>query len=304
MIKNEDEVLVLSDLLPKKMTKEEENAVKEETKTLFQQYQKGDTKVRNKIVLLNLGLVYAKVSNWMRTRTLTGQELFTKEDLIQDCFVKLIECVDQYDLKQAAFSTYVYGQLTKELRHQFEQYSMNTFTSRYLYQTNQKIRSCINQYQELYGKNPSLDEIARELKITKVAVLSAYEGGQVSQSFQQPIYPGDCQDCPDELGDVVESRAYERMIRKTELTNLRNLLSTNFQTQLTEQEKERVSLVLSHWDGVGNFSFRKLEKTYGYGHNCIGQSFRKAMRKLGASSTFYEQVRDYLPGITKGQKRL
>ncbi len=87
--------------------------MKQETLELFKEYEKNKSEdIRNKIVLLNQGLVRAQVKTWQKKTNVPY------DDLVQIGMLGLINAVEKFDLlKGFAFSSFAIPYIRGEIQH-------------------------------------------------------------------------------------------------------------------------------------------------------------------------------------------
>lgn len=79
---------------------------------LIAQYQKSrDLSIRNKIILNNIGLVYAAAK-----KKIKNHSCFTVEDLVQEGVIGMIKSIEKFDVtKNTSFSTYAYYWISQQM---------------------------------------------------------------------------------------------------------------------------------------------------------------------------------------------
>ncbi len=154
---------------------------KEEKEELFVKIKQGDNEARNKFINGNLRLVLSVIQRFYGR----GENA---DDLFQVGCVGLIKAIDNFDLNQnVQFSTYAVPMIIGEVK-------------RYLRDNNsirvsRSIRDLaykVIQYKEKYGKEngrePKVEEIAKELGVTKEEIAFSLDAIQDPVSLQDPVY--------------------------------------------------------------------------------------------------------------------
>lgn len=156
----------------------------EHTMELIEAAHKGDKQARDQLVEENLGLIWSIV----RRFTGRGQEL---EDLFQIGSIGLIKAIDRFDTNfEVKFSTYAVPMITGEIKRFLRDDGMIK-VSRTLKEIAMKAKLKKEELNYQYGREPTLDEIANEIGITREELAEALESSAEVESLQQTIYQGD-----------------------------------------------------------------------------------------------------------------
>lgn len=153
----------------------------EEMKILFKRLQKGEVEVRNKIVGGNLRLVLSVIQRFNNR----GEHV---DDLFQVGCIGLMKAIDNFDLSQnVRFSTYAVPMIIGEIRRYLRD-NNPIRVSRSLrdtaYRALQIKESLINKK----AKEPTINEIAKELGISREEIVYALDAIQDPISLFEPIY--------------------------------------------------------------------------------------------------------------------
>lgn len=155
-----------------------------DTIELIRRSQEGDKEARDKVVMENVGLVWSIVRRFM----CRGHE---PEDLFQIGSIGLIKAIDKFDLSyDVKFSTYAVPMIMGEIKR-FLRDDGVIKVSRSLKETAGKIRVAREKLNNLYGREPTLDEIGQEMNLAKEEVVMALESGAEVESLYKTIYQGD-----------------------------------------------------------------------------------------------------------------
>ena len=155
-----------------------------DTLELIQLSKEGDRGARDRVVTENVGLVWSIVRRFANR----GHEM---EDLFQIGSIGLIKAIDKFDASyEVKFSTYAVPMITGEIKRFLRDDGMIK-VSRSLKETAVKIRAVRDKYANLYGREPSLEEIEAELKIDRAEIVMAMETGAEVESLYKTIYQGD-----------------------------------------------------------------------------------------------------------------
>lgn len=148
---------------------------------LFVQVQNGDTSARQKLINGNLRLVLSVIQRF----TNRGEYV---DDLFQVGCIGLMKAIDNFDLSQnVKFSTYAVPMIIGEIRRYLRD-NNPIRVSRSLrdvaYKALQVRDSLINKY----SREPSINEIASELKMPREEIVFALDAIQEPISLFEPIY--------------------------------------------------------------------------------------------------------------------
>ena len=153
----------------------------EEKNELFINIKKGDNNARKAFVNGNLRLVLSVIQRF-RGR---GE---SADDLFQVGCVGLIKAIDNFDLTQGVqFSTYAVPMIIGEVRRYLRD-NNSIRVSRSTRDLAYKIIQYKEKYNKEHGKEPKIEEIAKELEIKKEEVAFSLDAIQDPISLQEPIY--------------------------------------------------------------------------------------------------------------------
>ena len=153
----------------------------EEKNELFVKIKNGDNNARKAFVNGNLRLVLSVIQRF-RGR---GE---SADDLFQVGCVGLIKAIDNFDLTQGVqFSTYAVPMIIGEVRRYLRD-NNSIRVSRSTRDLAYKIIQYKEKYNKEHGKEPKIEEIAKELGIKKEEVAFSLDAIQDPISLQEPIY--------------------------------------------------------------------------------------------------------------------
>ncbi len=171
--------------------------LKEAEKTeLLKKIRQGDSEAREKLINGNLRLVLSVIQRFS-TR---GEN---SDDLFQVGCIGLIKAIDNFDINQnVRFSTYAVPMIIGEIRRYLRDYNpvrVSRSIRDTAYHAMQIKERIINETQ----KEPTPEEIAREMGIKKESVVLALEAIVDPVSLYEPVYcdAGDTIFIMDQLGD-------------------------------------------------------------------------------------------------------
>lgn len=156
----------------------------EETIQLIRQAHEGDKIARDQLIESNVGLV------WSVVRRFTGRG-YELEDLFQIGVIGLMKAIDKFDLNfDVRFSTYAVPMIMGEVKRFLRDDGMIK-VSRNLKELSFKARVSREELQRIHGREPTLEELAKEIGTTREELAVALESSSEVESLSQVIYQGD-----------------------------------------------------------------------------------------------------------------
>lgn len=196
----------------------------------------GSKEARDKLINGNLRLVLSVIQRF----TGRGEDI---DDLFQIGVVGLIKAINNFDLtKEVRFSTYCVPMITGELRRHLRDYS-HVKVSRSMRDLAYKAIKAKETLLMNLGREPNIDEIAKETGEKRSDIVIALESISDPVSLYEPVY-SDSEDTVyilDQIGDKndVESKMDELAIRDA-IKNLgkreKNILYLRFLKGHTQME--------------------------------------------------------------------
>ena len=154
---------------------------KEEKEALFIKIKAGDEEARNKFIKGNLRLVLSVIQRFYGR----GEN---PDDLFQVGCVGLIKAIDNFDLSQnVQFSTYAVPMIIGEVKRYLRD-NNSIRVSRSVRDLAYKVIQYKEKYIKENGKEPKIEEVAKELDVTKEDVAFSLDAIQDPVSLQEPIY--------------------------------------------------------------------------------------------------------------------
>lgn len=144
----------------------------------------GDKEARNLLVTENIGLVWSIVRRFSNR----GHEL---DDLFQIGSIGLIKAIDKFDTSfDVKFSTYAVPMITGEIKRFLRDDGMIK-VSRSLKETANKVRITREILNNRLGREPTIEEISKEIDIDLENIVMALESNAEVESLYKTIYQGD-----------------------------------------------------------------------------------------------------------------
>jgi RNA polymerase sporulation-specific sigma factor len=153
----------------------------EETKELFRKMKEGDTEAREKLINGNLRLVLSVIQRFCGR----GENA---DDLFQVGCVGLIKAIDNFDTSlDIQLSTYGVPMIIGEIRRYLRDNNM-VRVSRSVRDLAYKVLQAKEKLTRENGKEPTIEEIAKELNVEKEEVVLSLDAIQDPVSLQEPVY--------------------------------------------------------------------------------------------------------------------
>jgi len=152
-----------------------------EMRRLFARMLEGDTEAREKLVSGNLRLVLSVIQRFNNRGELV-------DDLFQVGCIGLIKAIDNFDLEQnVKFSTYAVPMIIGEIRRYLRD-NTPVRVSRSLRDIAYKVLQVRDQLAHKLSREPTLEEIASELLVSREEIIFALDSIQEPVSLFEPIY--------------------------------------------------------------------------------------------------------------------
>ncbi|MCL2286277.1 MAG: RNA polymerase sporulation sigma factor SigG [Firmicutes bacterium] len=153
----------------------------DEKRTLFEKIQQGDEEARERYIFGNLRLVLSIIQRFNRR----GEYV---DDIFQVGCIGLIKAIDNFDTSHGVqFSTYAVPMIIGEIRRYLR--DNNTIrVSRSLRDIAYRALGVRETLTNKNGKEPDIDEIAKEMGIPKEEVSFALDAIQDPVSLYEPVY--------------------------------------------------------------------------------------------------------------------
>ena len=154
---------------------------KEEKDKLLIKIKEGDMEARNTFINGNLRLVLSVIQRFYRKSE-------SADDLFQVGCIGLIKAIDNFDITQnVQFSTYAVPMIVGEVKRYLRD-NNSIRVSRSIRDLAYKVIQYKEKYVKEHGKEPSVEEIAKELEVEKEDVAFSLDAIQDPISLQEPIY--------------------------------------------------------------------------------------------------------------------
>ncbi|MGM9550773.1 MAG: RNA polymerase sporulation sigma factor SigG [Clostridia bacterium] len=187
-----------------------------EKEELFVKIKEGDMSAREQFINGNLRLVLSIIGRFSSR----GEN---PDDLFQVGCIGLIKALDNFDTEQGVqFSTYAVPMIIGEIRRYLRDYN-SIRVSRSLRDTAYRALSIKERLTNLNGKEPTIDEIAKELEKPKEEIVFALDAISEPISLFEPVYHdgGDAVFVMDQLSDEKNDESWiEHIVLKEAMDHL------------------------------------------------------------------------------------
>lgn len=208
----------------------------DEKMELLKKARKGDKKAREELINCNLRLVLSVIQRFQNR----GE---TMDDLFQVGVIGLIKAIDNFNMDlDVKFSTYAVPMCIGEIRR-FLRDDNSVRVSRSMRDTAYKAMQIKENLINKNQKEPTVEEIAKELGVSKSEVVLALEAIVEPVSLYEPVYSdgGDTIYVMDQVGDSnCDTDWIDEIMIKDEINNLddreRNILYLRFMQGKTQME--------------------------------------------------------------------
>ena len=223
-----------------------------ETRELLIKSHEWDKEAREKLISGNLRLVLSVIQRFNNR----GEN---PDDLFQVGCIGLMKAIDHFDVNQGVqFSTYGVPMIIGEVRR-FLRDNNSVRVSRSMRDTAYKAIQCKEKLTAENGKEPTVEEISRELDMKREDVVVALEAIVEPVSLYEPVFSdgGDTIYIMDQVGDGNDGDWLEEIAIKQAIRNLgereKKILSMRFLDGKTQME-------VANEIGISQAQVSRLEK--------------------------------------------
>ena len=198
-----------------------------EMDTLLRQCKAGDQQAREKLIEGNLRLVLSVIQRFDKR----GE---SPDDLFQVGCIGLIKAISNFDPeKQVRFSTYGVPMIAGEVRRYLRDNSAIR-VSRSIRDVAYRVLQCKEAMVSSMGREPTMEEIARELNLEEEEISQALDAVCAPVSLHDPVYA--------DGGDPLTVMDQVRDTKNTETQWMEHITLSNAFRGLNSREKQILSL--------------------------------------------------------------
>ncbi|WP_297276872.1 RNA polymerase sigma factor RpoD [uncultured Brachyspira sp.] len=236
---------------------------------------------KDHIVKANLRLVIAIAKKYVNR----GLHFF---DLVQEGNIGLIKAVDKFEYKKGyKFSTYATWWIRQAITRSISDQARTIRVPVHMIEQINKVQRVLRQYMQQYGREPSIQEIAKALSWPESRVKSVRNVAKDPVSLNAPI--GDEEDTI--LGELIEDKEFESPQNITTFKILRKQIDSILDG-LPDREQKVIRMRFGLVDGYSH-TLEEVGYVFKVTRERIRQIEAKAIRRLRAQSK-KKELKDFL----------